>query len=58
MRDVKSEKGQGLIEYAFILVLVAFVVLVILLVFGPAIGNAFSGINTQLEGVTYQMLLC
>ena len=58
MRDVKPEKGQGLIEYAFILVLVALVVLVILLTFGPAIGNAFSGINTQLEDITYQMLLC
>lgn len=57
MRDVNFEKAQGLIEYAFILVLVAFVVLVILLAFGPAIGNAFSGINTQLESVSYQMVI-
>jgi pilus assembly protein Flp/PilA len=40
----KKEKGQGLVEYALILVLVAVVVIVILALLGPAIGNIFSGI--------------
>ena len=38
------EKGQGLVEYALILVLVAVVVIVILALLGPAIGNVFSKI--------------
>ena len=38
------EKGQGLVEYALILVLVAVVVIVILALLGPAIGNVFSNI--------------
>ncbi len=41
--------GQGLVEYALILVLVAMVVIVILILLGPAIGNAFSNIVTQLS---------
>jgi pilus assembly protein Flp/PilA len=39
-----QEKGQGLVEYALILVLVALIVLVVLVTLGPAIGNAFSNI--------------
>lgn len=39
-----KEKGQGLVEYALILVLVAIVVIVILAVLGPAIGQVFSNI--------------
>jgi pilus assembly protein Flp/PilA len=38
------QKGQGLVEYALILVLVAVVVIVILSLLGPAIGNVFSNI--------------
>jgi Flp pilus assembly pilin Flp len=40
-----GEGGQALIEYVFILVLVAMVVIVVLLVFGPQLGNAFSTIT-------------
>ncbi len=36
------ERGQALVEYTLILVLVAMVVLVVLLFFGPELGNAFS----------------
>jgi pilus assembly protein Flp/PilA len=43
-----KEKGQGLVEYALILVLVAVVVIVILTVLGPLIGNVFSQIIDQL----------
>jgi pilus assembly protein Flp/PilA len=39
-----KEKGQGLVEYALILVLVAVVVIVILAIMGPAIGKIFSNI--------------
>lgn len=42
------EKGQGLVEYALILVLVAVVVIVILALLGPAIGEIFSNIITAL----------
>ncbi|MFW5692551.1 MAG: pilus assembly protein [Chloroflexota bacterium] len=42
-----QEEGQGLVEYALILVLVAVVVIVILTFLGPAIGNIFSNIMTN-----------
>jgi pilus assembly protein Flp/PilA len=38
------EEGQGLVEYALILVLVAIVVIVALMLIGPAVGNVFSNI--------------
>jgi pilus assembly protein Flp/PilA len=43
-----KEKGQGLVEYALILVLVAIVVIVILAILGPAIGQVFSNIIESL----------
>ena len=43
-----SEKGQGLVEYALILVLVSVVVIAILALLGPAIGNVFSEIKNQM----------
>lgn len=42
------EEGQGLVEYALILVLVAVVVIAILAVLGPQIGNIFSRITNGL----------
>ena len=39
-----KEKGQGLVEYALILVLVAVVVIVILALLGPVIGRIFSNV--------------
>ena len=44
MLFIPREKGQGLVEYALILVLVAVVVIVILALLGPAIGNVFYNI--------------
>ncbi len=44
------QRGQGLTEYALILVLVALVVIAVLTVVGPTIGNAFTKINTSLPG--------
>lgn len=46
-----KEKGQGLVEYALILVLVAIVVIAALMLLGPMIGNVFSKINSSLSGV-------
>jgi pilus assembly protein Flp/PilA len=42
MLFLPREEGQGLVEYALILVLVAIVVIAILLLLGPVIGNVFS----------------
>ena len=44
----KHEKGQGLVEYALILVLVAIVVIAALTVLGPRVGNVFSKINNSI----------
>ncbi len=46
-----KERGQGLVEYALILVLVAIVVIAALMILGPIIGNTFSTINNSLSGV-------
>lgn len=46
MLFLPREEGQGLVEYALILVLVAIVVIAILLILGPVVGNVFSNIVT------------
>ena len=45
------ERGQGLVEYALILVLVAIVVIAALMILGPVIGNTFSTINRSLNRI-------
>jgi pilus assembly protein Flp/PilA len=47
-----EEKGQGLVEYALILVLVAIVVFAVLMLLGPIIGNVFSTINDSLSAAS------
>ena len=42
MLFLPREEGQGLVEYALILVLVAIVVIAVLILVGPAVGNVFS----------------
>lgn len=49
--DATRQRGQGLVEYALILVLVAIVVFAVLMLLGPVIGNAFSTINNSLSGL-------
>jgi pilus assembly protein Flp/PilA len=44
MLFMPREEGQGLVEYALILVLIAIVVIAILILVGPAVGNVFSTI--------------
>ena len=39
-----NSRGQGLVEYALIMLLVAVIVLIVLALLGPAIGNMFSEI--------------
>jgi pilus assembly protein Flp/PilA len=46
-----QENGQGLVEYALILVLVAIVVIAALMILGPIIGNVFSKVNISLSSV-------
>lgn len=41
----KGQKGQGLVEYSLIIALVAIVVIAILVLMGPQIGNIFSAIT-------------
>lgn len=43
-----KEKGQGLVEYALILVLVAIVVIAVLTLLGPAIRDIFQRIVNAL----------
>ncbi len=43
-----GQKGQGLVEYALIIALVAIVVIAILVLLGPQIGNLFSSITRAL----------
>ena len=43
-----KEKGQGLIEYAIILSLVALVVIVVVWIFGPSLGDSYSTISSSL----------
>ncbi len=49
-----DEQGQGLVEYALILVLVAVVVIVILALLGPAIGDMFTNLMESLGGGAYK----
>ena len=45
----KAQSGQGMVEYALILVLVSIVVIVILLTMGGQISNVFSNVVTALN---------
>ena len=44
-----KEEGQGLVEYALILVLIAIVVIGILTLLGNKVSEVFSGVNSGLE---------
>ena len=46
----KREEGQGLVEYALLLVLVAIVVIAILLTLGQSVSGVFQRIVTELGG--------
>lgn len=44
-----KQKGQALVEYAFLLVLVCSVLLATLALVGPSIGNVFSSIYSNMS---------
>lgn len=50
MREImkRSDRGQGLVEYALIIALVAVVVIAALVLLGPAISSIFLTINSAL----------
>ena len=48
MLFLNREEGQGLVEYALVLVLVSVVVIAILTLLGPQIGVVFSRISNTL----------
>jgi len=50
MLFLPQEEGQGLVEYALILVLIAIVVIAVLVLLGPVIGNVFSTILNEMGG--------
>lgn len=49
MLYLPREEGQGLVEYALILVLVAIVVIVILTLLGGQVSNVFSQITSAMS---------
>ncbi|TMC49169.1 MAG: Flp family type IVb pilin [Chloroflexi bacterium] len=48
-RAQEREEGQGMVEYALILVLIAVVVIVILQIVGKQVNNVFSNISNGLN---------
>ena len=43
-----GERGQGLVEYALILLLVVLVVIAVVTLLGPIVGNLFSEVNSTM----------
>ena len=46
---MKRQEGQGLVEYALILVLVAIVIIAVLLLVGPVLGNIMSTVSGEVK---------
>ena len=49
-RNKSMQSGQGLVEYALILTLVAVVVIGILTMLGPQVGNVFCNVTNTVNG--------
>ena len=47
MLFISKERGQGLVEYAIILAFVAIVVISVVRLLGPQLGNTFSAIASS-----------
>lgn len=45
------EKGQGLVEYALIIVLIAILVILAMTFMSPSLGNVFTSIGNTLESI-------
>jgi pilus assembly protein Flp/PilA len=50
MNSIKSEKGQTIVEYALLLVLIAIVVILVVKGVGLQANNAYSKVNSALQG--------
>ena|GEM_PF-317140 len=48
-RSTEEQEGQGLVEYALILFLVAVVVIAILILLGPQVGRVFSSVKSGIS---------
>ncbi len=48
MLSATLEKGQGLVEYALIIVLIALVVIMAVTLFGTTLSNTFNFISNQI----------
>ena len=48
MLSYAGERGQGLVEYALIILLVVLVVIAIVTLLGPIVGNLYSKVNTHM----------
>lgn len=48
-RSTTEEMGQGLVEYALILMFVGVVLVLLLMILGPGLGNIYSNIVETLE---------
>mgnify|MGYP002639698992 FL=1 len=52
MNSFLSERGQGLVEYALILILIAIVVIIAVTALGTTTGSMFSNVDSTLESLT------
>lgn len=44
-----NERGQGLVEYALLIAVIALVVVLAMMLIGPGIGGAFSEVGSVME---------
>ncbi len=51
LKALKNQKGQGLVEYALIIVLVSIVAIAALTLMGPTVAAVFTSISNTLAGV-------
>ena len=54
MTFLKDENGQGMVEYALILGLIAIVAIVVLVALGPKIKNLFNDANGAIDDAKTQ----
>jgi pilus assembly protein Flp/PilA len=47
---IRREEGQGMVEYALLIVLISIAALVVLVLIGPQISTIFSQVNSALKG--------
>lgn len=49
----RQEEGQGLVEYAMLIILIGVVVIVVAAALGPTIGNMYQNILDAMEGAGF-----